>query len=70
MKNAGKCCEPDCTRDAFCRGMCQLHYSRWVARGGRGTTCTEPGCNRPRIGKLLCGMHVSRARRARLAAKT
>lgn len=30
--NAGKtCAEPGCEKDAFCRGLCPLHYGRWRA---------------------------------------
>ncbi len=65
-----KCSGIDCDKDAFARGMCRTHYSRWRVHGdcervmiGRipkqceVDECKNPAHSRWRKGKAMCQKH-------------
>jgi hypothetical protein len=57
------------------RGLCGMHYQRWVQHGDPmvvipparvyepGQTCEQPGCDKPIEGRGLCGAHYRRLRK-------
>jgi hypothetical protein len=65
-----KCIGNGCEKDAFARGMCKTHYSRWRLHGHCETThktrlpehCEIEGCDRKtharwKRGKAVCNIH-------------
>jgi HNH endonuclease len=65
------CGVPDCDREVFCKGYCQLHYARVNKTGEVGTAnsvlrmprtgqCSVDGCDRPVRGSGLCITHYAR----------
>lgn len=59
------CSEPGCLRPHVARGLCQIHYERYVDRWGTATSglCKEPECTRPARRGGRCNMHAQRFRR-------
>lgn len=64
------CSIQDCSKEAYCRGLCQTHYGRWrkwgttdymgrKPRSGR-RKCSLDGCDKPLHTRDLCNTHVRR----------
>lgn len=67
MANEETCEEPDCTRPAYARGWCGMHYKRWLrtgspVRGERPTTCAVDGCDHDAKSRGWCHAHYQRWR--------
>jgi len=69
-----KCQIEGCEKNAVCRGMCSMHYSRWQRHGnpGRaaairksGRICKVEVCGRPSRDSGFCTMHAYRWRKFR-----
>lgn len=64
-KNKGKVCsEINCSKEAYSKGLCKLHYSRSISdyQGPEfyknvGQTCSEDRCNQPAYCRTLCSKH-------------
>lgn len=62
------CSVDGCTRTAWARGICQVHYNR-LRRSGtverknaiNTGVCAEPGCGKTAFAKNLCSVHYQRA---------
>ena len=62
IKNKGlKCKDPECDREAKCKGLCPKHYERmksgFVGWKNKGYTCSEEGCQKPAASRTLCHNH-------------
>lgn len=66
--DAPSCTEPDCTRAAYARGWCAMHYKRWQrngspVRGATPATCAVDDCDRAPASRGWCHAHYQRWRR-------
>jgi HNH endonuclease len=69
---SGECSVDGCDRVPVARGLCRLHYTRWLRDGKPGgpelkrrpdkTSCTVDGCETVSIARGLCEMHRWRVR--------
>lgn len=68
------CSVAECERRSEKRGLCNMHWKRWMrhgdaaitkkaANGTRPATCTHDGCDRPHQAEGYCAGHHSRIRR-------
>lgn len=69
-----ECSISDCSREAWSRGWCTMHYQRWRSTGDPmlvkpsrwhpvKTQCSIPDCKRPRWARDWCGTHYRRWQR-------
>lgn len=71
--NGGPCSVPGCTRIAFCRSWCSMHYARYMKSGRLGDpnpthknrrtqseTCLVPGCAGRSESRSMCSVHYRR----------
>ena len=56
-----------CNREAYCRGMCKKHYSRFIRTGStelrEKKLCSVDGCGNKTIAKGYCRKHYDMIRR-------
>lgn len=78
----GKCVVAGCGEPTRSRGLCQLHYNRWIKYGktgvgpstrlhqrARGRVCSVPQCDRPVRCKGLCSVHYGHGIRSSTCAR-
>lgn len=74
ISNKGKKCSAEsCEAEAYCKGLCKLHYSRkkigYLGPAGYkniGQKCSDPGCENPAHCRTLCVLHYHRWKRVNL----
>jgi hypothetical protein len=60
------CTEPDCDRQYYAKGLCEMHNTR--RRKLEAPPCSEPGCIKPKSVRGWCYMHYNRWRKAQRTA--
>lgn len=66
FQNQGfQCSQDGCREDAFSRGVCSPHYTKFRSAGKfpAGKSCGEPGCAEPLKGRGRCNKHYQRFKR-------
>ncbi len=64
--DGGLCSAPDCDRPLKARGLCTMHYMRFLRTGSAETerraraSCTVEGCSARAVGHGLCNKHYAR----------